>query len=414
MLKSWLTKKGYDAATAKSVEEAKTLIKDRSMDLVLSDIRMPEADGFSFLSWIKKYDSAISVIMMTSFSDVETAVESLKMGAVDYIAKPIDPQTLFRKIKDAFKLQENKLQNELHYKLMLKPPSDNYKKLFKHLDTIAFQNTPVLITGARGTGKASAARYIYGKGYGLKKPFVQIDEDSFGGMPFSINGGKSDFSLLDELKKASGGVLYICEVENLSKNLQNDLLSFLQSQKNDGDYTRVIVSSTKTIDDLKATMLPKLLHLFAKDTLHLMPVKGQETEILFFVDHFLSFANSEFGKDIKKIAPEFMEKLLGYDWPGNIQEIKNIIIKAILLTEGPEIKASIIPELFKDSSQDMTAKNVPDINMEALKKENYEKTKIMEALGLAKGNKTLAASILNIDRKTLYNKIKIYNVDLPN
>jgi len=186
------------------------------------------------------------------------------------------------------------------------------------------------------------------------------------------------------------------------------LLSFLQSQKNDADYVRVIVSSTKAYEQLKDLLIPKFLNLFAENTVYIPSLKGRKKEILFFADYFLSFANLEFRKGIKKIAPEFMEKLVNYAWPGNIQELKNTIIKAALLTDDSEIKAGVVPELFGQPAQKSYG---PDLRMEALKKQNYEKAKIIEALDLAKGNKTLAASILNIDRKTLYNKIKAYRVD---
>ncbi|MDR1517396.1 MAG: response regulator [Dysgonamonadaceae bacterium] len=411
MLKSWLTKENYEAEIATSVEEAKTLIKEKPFDLILSDIRMPGTDGFYFLSWIKKYDSAILVIMMTSFSDVETAVESMKKGAVDYIAKPIEPQIFFQKIEAAFKLQENRRQNEQRCITMAKPPFDEYKALVERLDAIATQDVPVLIVGDRGTGKNLTARYIYEKGYGAEQSFVQMDEYIPGNLPYTVIGEKSEQELLQEaLKEAAGGVFCICEIENLSKNLQNDLLCFLRSQKNDAHYVRVVASSTKGLDKLKELLIPKFLDLFKENTVHLPSLKGRKKEILFFADHFLSFANLEFGKSIKKIATEFTDSLVNYAWQGNIQELKNIIIKAVLLSDDSEIKACIVPGLFAPTALSAT-RRVSDAEMEAMKKQNYEKMKILEALELAKGNKTLAASILNIDRKTLYNKIRAYHVD---
>lgn len=400
--------------TATSVTQAKKLIRDGPFDLVLSDIRMPETDGFSFLSWVTKYDSSISVIMMTSFSDVETAVESMKMGAVDYIPKPIEPEAFFKKINNAFKSQENKLQNEQRSKMFVKPPFAKYKVLFDQLDQFALQNAPVLITGDRGTGKSSAAKYIYEKSEGKTKPFVQMDEDFLRDTTVSVSNGKTELQRWEEeLEKARGGALYICDVENLSQNLQHELLSLLQSQKSDDTYTRVIVSSTKKCEDLRKCLVPKLSTILESNHMHLSPLKDQKNDILFFADYFLSFANSEFGKDIKKISPQFVEKLVEYPWPGNIQELKNFIIKAVLLAEGSEITMSAAPEFMQVSQTETKTDHIAHVKVESLKKENYEKAKIKEALDLARGNKTLAASILNIDRKTLYNKIKTYGVELP-
>ena len=414
MLKSWLVKKGYDVLTATSVSEAKKLIKDTPFDLILSDIRMPESDGFFFLSWIKKYDSSILVIMMTSFSDVETAVESMKMGAVDYISKPIDPDVFFQKIEDAFRLHENKVQNDFSNKLFIKLPFDTHKELYGQIDSVAESKEPLLILGDRGTGKVSTTQYIYEKGYGHSKPFIQIDEYPSDNKTISYTDELATPHFLNEsFEKAKGGILFLRQIENMNHNLQDKLLTLLQKQNKDDNYVRVIASTSDSFSDLKGKLIPKLYQILKENTIQLFPLKDKKQDILFYSDYFLSLANNLFGKDIKEIGPELTKRLTEYEWPGNIQELKNIIIKAALLTDGSIIKTDIIPELFENNKK-AEIDNPKEFKMEGLKKENFEKEKISEALEISKGNKTLAAQILNINRKTLYNKIKIYGIDLPN
>jgi two-component system response regulator HydG len=157
-------------------------------------------------------------------------------------------------------------------------------------------------------------------------------------------------------------------------------------------------------------LIPKLFHLLEKNCVVLPTLKGEQQVIATFISYFLRFANFTLDKDIESIDPTVQEHLIEYDWPGNIQELKNMIMKAALLSADKQIPASIIPELFgrKDTQNEQRSVSVTPLH--TLRKENYEKEKIMEALSLARGNKTMAASILNIDRKTLYNKMKVYNV----
>ena len=219
--------------------------------------------------------------------------------------------------------------------------------------------------------------------------------------------------LNESFEKAKGGILFLRQIENMNHNLQDKLLTLLQKQNKDDNYVRVIASTSDSFSDLKGKLIPKLYQILKENTIQLFPLKDKKQDILFYSDYFLSLANNLFGKDIKEIGPELTKRLTEYEWPGNIQELKNIIIKAALLTDGSIIKTDIIPELFENNKK-AEIDNPKEFKMEGLKKENFEKEKISEALEISKGNKTLAAQILNIDRKTLYNKIKIYGIDLPN
>ncbi len=413
MLKSWLVKKGFNVDMATGVDQAKQMIKEQPFDLILSDIRMPGADGFALLSWVKKYDSDMVVIMMTGYADIESAVESMKSGAADYISKPIEPELLFNKIDEAFITQENIQKNNRWSNDFIKPPGQCYKELFRHLDHISENDTHRLIIGDRGTGKSSAVKYIYEKGIRHSKPLVMFDAGHSEKKAPGSNGKETtDSPLMEQFRAAKGGLFYLRELDQLDIHRQSELLSMLTRQPRDDDFTQVIVTSEKRKPELERILIPKLyLHLEEK-AVTLPSLKGRKQEIAFFILHFLKFANHTLNKEVNRIDPALEEELLRHDWPGNIQELKNCIIKAVLMADGDRLTGDTLSSLFTKHTSPSSKKQDPLKAIHGLRKENYEKEKIQQALELAKGNKTMAASILNIDRKTLYNKIKLYNVAL--
>ncbi|MDD3788635.1 MAG: response regulator [Petrimonas sp.] len=415
MLKSWLVKRGFVAETATNVEDAITLVKDKPFDLILSDIRMPEADGFSFLSWVKRYDSDILVMMMTGFVDIESAVESMKSGAVDYIPKPIDPEILFGKIEDAFKKHNKNIEKRKTQTMFVKPPGEEYAKLFDKLHEAAEKEKHILILGDRGTGKSSAARYIYEKSMRSVGAFIVFDRED---MPNKMKPAASDNAepaIQDYLQQARGGVLFVKSIENFDTFEQDAILRAITTQKKDESFTQIILCTDKSKNDLKKELIPKLYQYLEKDAITMPSLNGNKEEILFFAHHFLIFANIEVNKNIRSFSPEVEHVLVTYSWPGNIQEIKNTILKAALNTRGTEVPKEIAPELLKNKIIDpVVEEDNALINVKSLRKENYEREKIKDALDLAKWNKTMAASILNIDRKTLYNKIKQYKLEVTN
>lgn len=406
MLKSWLVKNNYNVETTSSAQEAKQMVKDIPFDLILSDIRMPDVDGISFLNWIKKYDSDIQVIMMTGYAEIESVVESMKSGATDYISKPIDPEILFSKIEEAFQVQENIKKNNQFPNDFLIPPGNEYKQLHEQLHLIAENNDHLLIIGDRGTGKHSSVKLIFEKGIHRSQPLVILDASDL--ISTQSDNNEYESVLIKKIKVAKGGLFYIRDIDKLNLFLQNELLTVLTKQSRDENFTQVILSSQQSLEELQNTLIPKLYNVLQKNVVILPPLKGKSEQILSFSQHFLEFANFALNKQLKGIDSEMQKEFISYNWPGNIQELKNTIIKAALLSEGDVITTEIAEELFGGIKYEREETNT--ININSLRKENYEKEKIYQALTLAKGNKTMAASILNIDRKTLYNKIKLYSV----
>jgi two-component system response regulator HydG len=406
MLKSWLVKNNYNVETTSSAQEAKQMVKDFPFDLILSDIRMPDVDGISLLNWTKKYDSDIQVIMMTGYAEIESVVESMKSGATDYISKPIDPEILFSKIEEAFQVQENIKKNNQFPNDFLIPPGNEYKQLHERLHLIAENNDHLLIIGDRGTGKHSSVKLVFEKGVHKSQPLVILDASDL--VSTQSDNNEYESVLVEKIKVAKGGLFYIRDIDKLNIFLQNELLTVLTKQSRDDNFTQVILSSQQSLEELQNILIPKLYNVLQKNVVILPPLKGKSEQILSFSQHFLDFANFALNKQLKGIDSEMQKEFISYNWPGNIQELKNTIIKAALLTKGDVITIEIAEELFGDVKYEREETNT--ININSLRKENYEKEKIYQALTLAKGNKTMAASILNIDRKTLYNKIKLYSV----
>lgn len=414
MLKSWLVKKGYQAETASDVNSAKQLVRDQPYDLILVDIKMPDIDGLTFLSWVKKFDSEILVIMMTGYADIESAIASMKSGASDYISKPIEPEQLFQKIEEAFQTQLNRQRKDIRCNELIKPPGKQYAELLKYLDNVVETKSHLLISGNRGTGKSSVVRYLHDKGFDLSRPLVVIDIEQIESdreLRRHFTGSADDASLLMErFGEARGGILHIRNAELLDLNQQNELLSILTRQCRDDDFVQVAISSEKKKEELQRLLIPKLYTLLEKSSVVLPNLKGEKEAINAFTKHFLTSSNFFLNKEVTGIEPELMQHFYGYSWNGNIQELKNTILKAVLLTDGNRISATLVPELFGKTEIKKEQNTQPISSVYKLRKENYEKEKIVEALQLAKGNKTMAASILNIDRKTLYNKMKLYNL----
>lgn len=409
MLKSWLAKNNYNVDVASSVEEAIGKIKNGVFDLVLSDIRMPDADGFSFLSWVSKYDSGIQVIMMTSFADISSAVDSIKMGAVDYIPKPIDAELLFHKIEEALKISDIKKQSSGFIKQFINPEGmDSEYNHYKMIDTIR-NSSHLLIIGDNGTGKDTAVKFIYLKGIGDRGPIEILDMNVLSKEAF-VDGSLHNL-LSEHAERAKDGLLHIKGLKKIDLQMQNSLLWLLTKQNRDKNFTQIIITTTKTKEQLKELLMPKLYDVLLESCIELPTIMGRELAISSYTDHFLKMANRELDKNITKIDKAVLEALYKHSWKGNVQELKNVIIKMALITDGDVITKEAIHCISSGNECFvMNPESSGSDHMEGFKRENYEKQKISEALDIAKGNKTLAATLLNIDRKTLYNKIRIYKI----
>jgi len=437
ILSSLISSEGYETITAGDGRKALKEISAHSPDLVLLDIRLPEMDGMKVLEEIKKIDKNLPVIMLTAYEDVKGAVQAMKSGAFDYITKPFDNEEMVLNIKRALQTcylsrEVENLRKILEGKRIVERflgESPPIKQILNQVKIIAPTSMTVIIQGESGTGKELIARMIHQESPRHDKPFIAIDcgtipenlveSELFGYERGAFTG--ADKRKEGSFESANGGTLFLDEMINLPLPLQVKLLRVIQERKVQhlGGTKEIkidvrIIAATNAIlaDEVKdGRFRGDLYYRLNEFNINLPPLREREEDIPSLAKYFLEEANLEFNKKIEDISGEAMKSLLNYHWPGNVRELRNVIRKAVLLTDS-----NYIGEI--NLSSDVTS-NCEKIGLsadldkgislrEATRKitEEAEKKVIKEALGVAKNNKSKAAKILKIDRMTLYSKIK--------
>lgn len=420
MLKTWLKKKGIQTESASTISSAKNMIERNSYDLILSDLRLPDGSGMDVLEWTHSKKKEIPFIMLTGYADIQTAVDSIKKGAFDYIPKPINPDILLEKIQEALSTKkEAEAPVSINY---IKGNSALSKKLYEYVDIVAPTEMSILITGESGTGKEHIANLIHSKSARKSAPFIAVDcgtipkelaaSEFFGHTKGSFTGAienKTGYFAI-----ANGGTLFLDEIANLSSETQMQLLRALQEKKirpvGSNDDIRVdvrIIAATN--ENLSETVGVKfrddLYHRLNEFSIQVPSLRERDEDIALFSNYFLNEGNQEFKKEVIGFTDEAMEIIQKYHWPGNLREMKNVIKRSVLLTTEPYISADILPQELKNKKSE-------EINSNALHDEEFEKSQILKALEMCNNNKSQAALLLKIDRKTLYNKMKLYNMNL--
>lgn len=422
MLTTWLGKKGFEVHTTNSVSEAKRRIDKNAYDLVLSDLRLPDSDGINLLKWLKETSPKLPLIMMTSYADIQTAVQAIKLGASDYIAKPLNPEELLVKIRELITMKVSRKEESSSVSVeYIEGKGQEAKQMYEYVRLVAPTDMSVLITGASGTGKEYVARRIHEQSGRKNAPFVAVDcgaipkelaaSEFFGHIKGSFTGAINDKT--GAFVAASGGTIFLDEIGNLSYEVQVQLLRALQERriKPVGSNQEIaidirLVSATnenlrQAID--KGDFREDLYHRINEFTIRIPDLKERKEDLLLFANHFLDQSNRELQKSIIGFDNETLQLFLSYAWPGNLRQMKNVVKYATLLATGKFITSKELPEeLFNTplASRPVT-----------LKDESHERELIISALNQAGGNKTKAAVLLGIDRKTLYNKLKIYQLD---
>ena len=434
MLRSWFQKKGYVVDLCSQVTDARRELSSTLYQLILSDLRLPDGDGIMLLTWIKEQKIDTPVIMMTSYAEVQTAVSAIKIGAFDFLEKPINPSILKEKVEQALNSRfsvktgqssvSGRIKKEEDTVQVVSGKSKGAQAMYHDIQMVAPTKMAVLITGESGTGKEYAARMIHEYSRRKEAPFIALDcgslsrelapSELFGHLKGSFTSAVSDKKGVFEV--ADGGTVFLDEVGNLSYDVQVQLLRVLQEFKirpvgaaNDIKVdVRIIVA---TNEDLKKAIAEgrfreDLFHRLNEFNIVIPPLRERVEDIPAFVAHFIEKANQELEKDIKACTDEAFAVLKRYTWSGNLRELRNVIRRAVLFAETAEITLDCLPDfLFEITNQ----------------KESYdfrliedEKERITKALEVANGNKAAAARLLKIDRKTLYNKMHQYNMEIGN
>ena len=433
MLQRFLTKKGFEVETSFSAPDAKTKFNTTIFDLVLTDLRLPDYDGIQLLSDIKEKNPNTSVIVMTGYAEVGTAVHAMKKGAYDYIAKPFTPDDILTVIEKALRtkpevavsvpLAETDQNQEANVDSIVLGVSEASKKLEEYIKLVAPTDMSVLITGESGTGKEVTAKAIHDYSSRSTFPFVAVDcgaipkelaaSEFFGHIKGSFTGAVED--KVGNFEAANGGTLFLDEVGNLSYENQIQLLRALQERKikRVGSTKEVNVDLriiTATNEDLteaveKGTFREDLYHRLNEFSIHIPSLEERFEDLMLFADHFLSKSNSNLNKNVHGFSNEVWESFRRYHWPGNLRELQNIVKRAVLLTTGDEVEISALPKEVLQSNGKTSA---PD----NISKSEFEKDQIIKALQKTNYNKSKAAKLLQVTRKTLYNRINHYNLDL--
>lgn len=435
LLEKFLVKKQYEVSIAFSAAEARSAIKTESFDLILTDLRLPDSDGIGLMSEFKNSHPQIPVVLMTGYSDVNTAVKAIKNGAADYISKPFNPDEVLLVITNALQVPESEFEDEAPVKEkkrvkkavsteneFVKGISVASKKLLDHIQLVSPTDMSVLIIGESGTGKEIIAKSIHQQSHRKNNNFIAVDcgaipkelaaSEFFGHLKGSFTGAISD--KMGYFEAANGGTLFLDEIGNLSYENQIQLLRALQERKikpvgSNKEINVDIRIITATNEDLREAVKngdfrEDLYHRINEFSIQSPSLKDRDEDLMVFADYFLEKANQQLNKDIIGFSPEVVTIFQNYNWPGNLRELQNCVKRATLLSQGDFIKSDVLPaEFFQTQKQQNTGGS--------FSLSDNEKEAIIQALNRTQNNKSEAAKLLKITRKTLYNKLKQYNID---
>lgn len=481
LLKRFLTRHGYEVLESYNGKKALELLESTEPSLVMCDFRLEDMEGNVLLGKIKERYPHLPVIIITGYSDIKIAVEVMKMGAYDYITKPLFPDEILVTIKKALEdaargdvkipaqasssnagsspepeqrsastaTNKDKTQGVTVSGEYIFGDSPIFKQILQQIDLVAPTNYTVIIHGESGSGKEAIAQEIHKRSKRKMKPFVAIDcgalskelagSELFGHEKGSFTGALNQ--KVGSFELANGGTIFLDEIANLSYDIQISLLRVVQERKmrrvgglKDIDLdVRIIIASNERLWDAvrKGKFREDLYHRFNEFSIDVPPLRQRPDDVMLFANHFLHSTNTELGKNIRRFSDEVEQIFRSYVWYGNLRELKNVIKRATLLTDGEEIEASSLPFEISHFSKLQFEKqpepvytsvaSVPNSFTEVTENPrslsettlkgasiDAEYEMILKALKKVNFNKSKAAKLLNIDRKTLYNKMKQY------
>ncbi|MDJ1482058.1 sigma-54 dependent transcriptional regulator [Cytophagaceae bacterium YF14B1] len=478
LLKRFLTKHQFDVQVANNGKDSLHILQEFKPDLVLTDFKLGDMTGGEILTKIKEKYPHVPVIVITGYSDIKIAVDVMRLGAFDYVTKPLFPDEILLTVRKALEDSQEKATQQVttpvvesgkaeingdslaesnkktktfrfnsEYIFGNDPAS---KELYRQIDLVAPTNYSVIIYGESGSGKEAIAREIHKRSKRRDQPFVAMDcgaiprdlanSELFGHEKGSFTGALN--TKIGHFEQANGGTLFLDEVANLSYDVQVSLLRVVQERKVKRigstkeiplDVRIVVASNEKLMDAFRQGKFREdLFYRFNEFSIDVPPLRDRKEDVMTFASHFLQTTNSELGKNVKGFSDDVIAHFMRYPWPGNLRELKNVIKRATLLTDGDYIEAITLPfeisnysklQFIDDSPVTLPMPEIEihsEVNSAAatLSRKNSlkdvahgaEYEMILNVLKQVNFNKSKAAKILDIDRKTLYNKLKIYNL----
>jgi two-component system, NtrC family, response regulator HydG len=459
IVKAFLEKNGYQLTTTTKVKEAQIILGTKKIDLIIADFRLPDGTGMELLQWSKINHPQSQVILITHYSDIRIAIKAMKLGAFEYITKPINPDELLATVRESLSQKANLAVNEPSSVPFAPPQSKNRttssyvigtslesEKLEKYIQLVAPTDLSVLVLGETGTGKELISKRIHDLSLRKNGPFVAID---CGALPKELAGSelfghvKGAFTGALENKtghfeSASGGTIFLDEIGNLSYEVQIQLLRAIQERKIrkiggnkeiDIDVRIIAATNENLISQAgEGAFREDLYHRLNEFTLQAIPLRNRKADMEQFAQTFIAESNERLKKSIKSMAPQVWEIFYAYDWPGNLRELRNMIKRAVLLSPGDRIEKDALPtELLtaQHYEKQMTTEpfgapflpisNSPVTNLPMGDYKSHfqeqEKELILKVLQDTRYNKSKTAKILKMDRKTLYSKMEKYGLD---
>jgi two-component system, NtrC family, response regulator HydG len=452
LLSKFLQRKGFETAVAYNGNKGLAKFSEDTFDMVLCDYRLGDKDGRDVLKQLKGINPAVIVIIITGYSDIKTAVDVIKLGAYDYISKPLIPEEVMAIIQSALSNPSKSAAageeksgasngSQQHYlnEEYLVGEHPLTRKLYEQIKLVSPTNYSVILYGESGTGKEVVAKTIHNNSDRKHMPFIAMDcgtlskelsgSELFGHVKGAFTGALQDKEGHFEL--ANGGTLFLDEVSNLSYDIQASLLRVIQERKFKrvgGNKEmpldlRIIVASNENLRESyrKGKFREDLFHRFNEFSITVPPIRECHSDIKLFANFFLQKTNSELNKNIQGFSDEVLNAFMQYSWPGNLREFRNVVRRTALLCGGDTIGLETLPpEIVNNNRQELEPSsrsmafsgigapnplNLKDVALKA------ERETIMSLLKQVKYNKTKAAQLLDIDRKTLYNKMKNLDID---
>jgi nitrogen regulation protein NR(I) len=421
-------------------------------DVILLDLLLPDQTGLEVYEKIRKFDARIPVIFITIAKSAEAAIDAMKQGAYDYLFKPLDLGELRRTVGEAFEVSRRMREPAVLAESM--PDSDvegaiigacpAMREVYKAIGRVAAQNVPVLITGESGTGKEVVARAIYQHGERAKAPFLALncaaipeqllESELFGHEQGAFTG--ADRRRIGKFEQVSGGTLFLDEIGDMPAALQAKLLRVLQEQAFErvgGNETircdvRLIAATHRDLAAWSAEgkFRPDLYYRLGVFTIHLPPLRERGEDLPFLVRHFMRRFSRELGRDINEVAPESLDRLRGYHWPGNIRELQSVLKQALLQASGTVLLSTFLPELSSDPNRSNQAnaggelridafvddRLTPDVDdLYAVTHREVDRVLLSRVLKFTNGNQHQAARLLGVARQTLRQKLRDLGFD---
>lgn len=425
IMDSFLTRKGFHLEICHDLRSGIEALKAKAYDLLLLDYRLPDGSGTEIISMQGIDFPALPTIVITSFNDVRTAVKFMKSGVYEYITKPVNPEELLMVIEQALNKKVNEEKPGILSEELIQGESAISDKLYEHISLVAPTDMSVMIIGESGTGKEHIARLIHSLSKRSEGPFVAIDcgvlskelagSELFGHVKGAFTGAMQQKTGL--LESAQGGTVFLDEIGNLSYDVQIKLLRMLQErtiQPIGSNQTvkvdvRLITATNENLQEgiSQGHFREDIYHRINEFRIQMPPLRERAEDLALFVNHFIRTSNAELSRKVEKASDEVMDIFYRYDWPGNLRELKNVIKRMVLLSPGKIAGKEQLPD-------EMLAALTPAANtgpdLKAFQETN-EKELITQALMQAKNNKSKAARLLNIDRKTLYYKMERYGIE---